>query len=191
MTDDAPSRLPRIADPESDPLLREQFAARRASGGRILNLHLTNAHSPALSKAQWGTISVIRTQTKPPQSLFELAILRTAQICECEYEVVQHIPMALRAGLTRAQIDAVAQWRGSSLFDERQRALLAWVEAMMTNKGDVDDATFDELARHFSPQEIVELTTTATLYYGTGLMMKALRIRLEPESRAAADRAGR
>lgn len=187
MTDNAPSRLPRIADPEADPILREQFAARRASGARILNLHLTNAHAPALSKAQWGTISVIRTQTKPPQSLFELAILRTAQICGCEYEVVQHIPMAIRAGLTRAQVDAVAQWQTSDLFDARQRALLAWIEAMMTNKGDVDDATFEELAHHFSPQEIVELTTAASLYYGTGLMMKALQIRLEPESRAAAE----
>src|SRR5216684_3901093 len=49
-----------------------------------------------------------------------------------------------------AQIAAVASWRGSPLFDEPQRALLGYVE-QMAHGGDVDDATFAALARHFKP----------------------------------------
>jgi AhpD family alkylhydroperoxidase len=182
------SRLPPIADPESNPLIKEMFDQTRAARGRVLNLHLTNAHAPNLSHAQRRVVNAIRNETVAPQSLIELAILRAAQICGCEYEAVQHVPLALNAGLTRAQIDAAENWRTSDLFDARARALLAWVEAMCANKGEVEDAIFAELSRHFSPQEIFEITFSASLYYGTGLLMKALRIQLEPESRAAAQR---
>ena len=185
---DAPSRLGHIKDPESDPLLKELFAESRSQrGGRVLNLHLTQGHAPEISYAQRHVIRAIRTKTKVSQSLIELGILRAAQICGCEYEYVQHIPLSMKAGLTRAQVDAVEHWRDSLVYDERQRAVLAWVEAAMTQMGDVDDAIFAEMSRHFSSQEILEITFTACLYFGTGIMMKALRIKLEPESRAAAD----
>jgi AhpD family alkylhydroperoxidase len=182
------SRLPPVADPESNPLIKELFDQTRAARGRVLNLHLTNAHAPNLSYAQRRVVTAIRTETVVPQSLIELAILCAAQICGCEYEAVQHVPLALNAGLTRAQIDAVKHWRTSDAFDARARALLAWIEAICSNKGEVEDAIFTELSRHFSPQEIYEVTFSACHYYGTGLMMKAFRIQLEPDSREAAER---
>ena len=184
---DAPSRLGPLKDPESDPLLKELFDETRGQRGRVLNLHLTQGHAPQLSYAQRGVIRAIRTKTKAPQSLIELGILRAAQLCGCEYEYVQHIPLAMKAGLSRAQVDEVSRWRASKVYDTRQRAVLGWVEATMTKMGDVDDFIYEEMARHFSPQEILEITFTACLYFGTGLMMKALRIQLEPESRAVAE----
>lgn len=185
---DSPSRLGPLKDPESDPLLKELFAENRAQrNGRVLNLHLTQGHAPEISYAQRHVIRAIRTKTKAPQSLIELGILRAAQIAGCDYEYVQHIPLSMKAGLTRAQVDAVQDWRTATIYDERQRAVLAWVEAMCESLGDVDDAIFAGMQQHFSPQEILEITFTACLYFGTGVMMKALRIRLEPESIAAAD----
>ena len=185
---DAPSRLGHIKDPESDPLLKELFEESRGQrGGRVLNLHLTQGHAPEISHAQRGVIRAIRTKTKAPQSLIELGILRAAQICNCEYEYVQHIPLSMKAGLTRAQVDAVQDWRNATVYDERQRAVLAWVEATCANLGEVDDVVFAGMQRHFSSQEILEITFTACLYFGTGVMMKALRIKLEPESRAEAE----
>jgi alkylhydroperoxidase family enzyme len=90
--------------------------------------------------------------------------------------------MALTAGITQAQLDALADWQQSVLFDDRQRALLAYVEAV-AGGGDVDNATFAALARHFTPQEIVELTVTVASYYGTALIIKALRIEVETDGR--------
>ena len=52
--------------------------------------------------------------------------------------------------------------------------------------GDVDDATFAALAKHFTPQEIIEISVTATNYYGTGLLTRALRIEIETDGRHTA-----
>jgi hypothetical protein len=49
--------------------------------------------------------------------------------------------------------------------------------------GNVDDATFDNFAKFFSPQEIVEITFTVGSYYSTGLFTKALKIEVETDSR--------
>lgn len=178
------SRLPPLPD-SSDPSLRELFDDTRRRGGHVLNLHLTLGHAPKMALARRATANAIRYDAVTPRLLRELAIVRTAQIVGSDYELNQHIPMALAAGLTRAQLDGVAGWRGNALFDERQRALLAYVE-QVAGGGDVDDATFDAFARFFTPQEIVEITITVASYYGTGLVTKALRIEVETDGRHAA-----
>ena len=52
--------------------------------------------------------------------------------------------------------------------------------------GEVDDATFAALARCFTPQEIVEITVTVASYYGTALIIRALRIEVETDGRRTA-----
>jgi alkylhydroperoxidase family enzyme len=184
MTPSTPvSRLPPLADPPSDPLLRELFEETRQRGGQVINLHLTLGHAPKIFKARRIMATALRHEAMTPRVLCELAIIRTAQIVGSDYELNQHMPMALEAGLTRQQLDAVESWRESALFDERQRALLAYVEAMAADRGRVDDRTFAEFARFFTPQEIVELTVTVGNYYGTGLIIKALGIRIEDDGR--------
>jgi alkylhydroperoxidase family enzyme len=181
--DTSVSRLPPLEDPPSDPLLKELFDDTRRRGGQVINLHLTLGHAPKIFKARRVMATALRYQAVTPRGLCELAIIRTAQIVGGDYELNQHIPMALEAGLTRAQLDAVANWRSSDLFDDKQRVLLAYVEAMCTRRGEVDDRTFAELARVFTPQEIVELTVTIGNYYGTGLIIKALGIQIEDDGR--------
>ena len=56
----------------------------------------------------------------------------------------------------------------------------------MTQKGEISDATFSAMEKHFSAQEIVEILYNSTTYYGNGLFMKALRIvKDEPHKKAA------
>jgi alkylhydroperoxidase family enzyme len=179
----AVSRLPPLEDPPSDPLLRELFEETRRRGGQVINLHLTLGHAPKIFRARRIMATTLRYETMTPRALCELAIIRTAQIVGGDYELNQHIPMALEAGLTRQQLDEVENWEDSDLFDERQLAVLAYVEAMTADQGEVDDATFAELARLFTPQEIVELTVAIGTYYGTGLIIKALGIRIEDDGR--------
>jgi alkylhydroperoxidase family enzyme len=178
------SRLPPLPE-SSDPALREFFDDTLRRGGQVINLHLALGHAPKMALARRATANAIRFDAVTPRPLRELAIVRTAQIAGSAYELNQHMPMALTAGVTRAQLDALSHWRGSDLFDDRQRALLAYVEAM-ADGGEVDDVTFDALARAFTPQEIVELTVTVASYYSTALIIKALRIEVETDGRRTA-----
>ena len=179
------SRLPALPDP-SDPYLKEMFAKIRSKGGQPLNIHLVQEFAPRLAKARLDMAYALRYDVVTPALLREMAILRTGQILHSDYELDQHIPLARACGMTEAQIAALPDWRNSNLFDDRQRALLAYTEAVDEHGGDVDDATYDAFARQFGPQEIVEITITVITYYGTGQLTKALRVRPEGDGRKSA-----
>jgi alkylhydroperoxidase family enzyme len=179
------SRLPALPDP-SDPYLMEMFAKVRAKGGQPLNIHLVQGFAPKLAKARLDMAYALRYDVVTPAKLREMAILRTGQILDSTYELAQHVPLASACGITEAQIAALPNWRASDLFDQKQKALLAYTEAVAEHGGEVDDATYDAFAREFSPQEIVELTITIITYYGTGQLTKALKVRPESDGRRSA-----
>jgi alkylhydroperoxidase family enzyme len=176
--DAAVSRLPALPDP-SDPYLKEMFAKIHAKGGQPLNIHVVQGFAPKLAKARLDMAYALRYDVITPALLREMAILRTGQILNSAYELDQHIPLAKACGMTDAQIAALPDWRTSSLFDEKQRALLGYTDAVALHGGEVDDATYAAFAKYFSPQEIVELTITIITYYGTGQLTKALKVNLE------------
>lgn len=178
------ARLPAVSDHPSDPVLAKMFDGIRARGGQPLNLHLIQGHAPELAKLRAETAYAIRFNTTTPPLIRELAILRVGAILNTEYDRKQHIPMARACGLTDAQLATLEHWRGSAAFDAREQALLAYVDALMAG-GEVDDATFGGLARHFDPRQIVEITLIVGNYFTTGVLTKALRIEPETDGRAS------
>jgi alkylhydroperoxidase family enzyme len=176
--DTSVSRLPALPDP-SDPYLKEMFAKVRAKGGQPLNIHLVQGFAPKLARARLDMAYALRYDVVTPALLREMAILRIGQILNSEYELDQHVPLAKACGVTDAQIAALPNWRASALFDEKQRALLGYTEAVALHGGEVDDATYPAFAKQFSPQEIVEITITIITYYGTGQLTKALKVKVE------------
>jgi AhpD family alkylhydroperoxidase len=180
------SRLPVLPEP-LDPITLDLFEDTIARGGQILNLHVMNGHAPNLARARRPFTKALRSECAAPRQLRELAIVRASQIVGCDYELNQHRIMLLAAGFTEAQFHALAEWRAKSeLFDERQRALLAYLDCLGLRKGDVDDATFAGMETYFSPQEIIELTQSFTSYYGLGLYMRALRLEIDAPGKTTA-----
>jgi alkylhydroperoxidase family enzyme len=151
-------------------------------GGAIINLQLTTGHAPKFSRAASAMAFTIRFDAVTPRRLLELVILRTAEIVGSDYEINQHKPLMKLCGYSDAQVAAVKSWKASELFDDRQRALLGYVE-QVAHGGDVDDATFAGLSKFFTPQEIVEITYTVGSYYANGLLTKALKIEIETDGR--------
>ncbi len=175
------SRLPPLSQP-LDPIVQEMFDKRRAQGGAIINLQLTTGHAPKFTRAASAMAFTIRFDAKTPRRLLELTIMRTAEIVGSDYEINQHVPLFKMCGYSDAQLAALPQWQTSTLFDDRERAVLGYAE-QMAHGGDVDDPTFATLEKYFSPEEIVELTYTVGSYYANGLLTKALRIQIETDGR--------
>ena len=175
------SRLPPLPQP-LDPILQEMFDKRRAQGGAIINLQIATGHAPKFTRASSTMALTIRFEAKTPRRLLELVIMRTAEIVGSTYEINQHIRLAKMCGYSDAQIAALPTWQASTLFDDKERATLAYVEEM-AHGGDVDDPAFAALQKFFTPQEIVEITYTVGNYYANGLLTKALRIEVETDGR--------
>lgn len=183
---DAPmiARIPAVSDSSTDPAVVALFAGIRARGGKPLNLQLVTGNAPKIGKAMLGLAYSLRFDATTPRPVRELAILRTAQMMNAPYELAQHVKLALACGITQAQIDGLKTWQRSNLFDDRQRALLAYVEAVVRG-GNVDDATFATLQRYFDTREITELTITTSAYVSTALLTKALRVAPEEDGRTS------
>ena len=172
------SRLPPMPDP-LPAAVEELFAERIRRSGRILNIHHTFGHAPKLSWASMQMAMALRFETSTPRLYIEIAIVRAAQLARGIYELQQHKPMLLAEGFALAKLDALENWRASTLFDDKERALLAYVD-QMADHGNVADRTFETLERFFTPTQIMELSFAVGSYYGTALIMNALQIKLEP-----------
>ncbi len=175
------SRLPPLPQP-LNPIMQQMFDKRRAQGGAIINLQLVTGHAPKFSRAASAMAFTIRFDAVTPRRLLELTIMRTAQIVGSKYEINQHTPLIKMCGYSDAQITALPTWQTSKLFDDKERAVLGYVE-QVAHGGDVDDPTFAALEKSFTSQEIVELTYTIGSYYANGLLTKALEIQPETDGR--------
>jgi AhpD family alkylhydroperoxidase len=166
-------RLPLVQNPQ-DPLAREQFE-KLASGNGILNLHRMMAYAPALMKASGDMALAFRRDTELPRSLAELAVLRAAQVVDCDYVWRRHLPLARDSGVTEQQLDELKTWPHSAAFTPAQKAALGFAEKIAQRLA-VEDGAFGELRRDFSPREIVELTMLVGFYVSTAIFINALAI---------------
>ena len=69
----------------------------------------------------------------------------------------------MQEGASEEKIRAIAEFRESPLFDERERAALEFAEKMTITGEKVDDALFERVRQHFSEAQTVELAATAAL----------------------------
>lgn len=96
-------------------------------------------------------------------SLLGLVRLRASLLNGCEYCIHVHSGELRKLNETVERIDGVADWRGSDLYTKRERAALAWAEAVTNiQDGHAPDVVYDEVRAHFSEVETVNLTLVIT-----------------------------
>jgi alkylhydroperoxidase family enzyme len=85
-------------------------------------------------------------------------------------------------GLKDDEFDALQDdYRASGLFDRREKAVLAWSEAMTLNTAKRDNAAWDELRELFSDAEIVEISLACAMFNMINRLNDSFRTELEPE----------
>jgi AhpD family alkylhydroperoxidase len=91
-------------------------------------------------------------------ALRSLLTVRVSQINWCAFCVDLNAATLMKRGATAAKVEALAHWRESTLFDERERAALDYTEAMTQSDRRVGEELYVELKRHFADDAIIELT---------------------------------
>ncbi|MGG1947653.1 carboxymuconolactone decarboxylase family protein [Trinickia sp. NRRL B-1857] len=92
-------------------------------------------------------------------SLKELVRLRASQINGCAYCVDMHTADARKNGETERRLATVVVWRETPFFTDRERAALAWTEALtLVSIDHVPDAVWENVRPHFADDELVDLT---------------------------------
>jgi len=176
------ARIPLIEEAEHPELAEVIGRIKAGRRGGLLNVYKLLLHSPALAQTWFDHNGAVRWKTVLTGRLREIIIIRIAYLNGVDYVIAQHVPgLALAEGMTLAECEALKDWRATSLFDEGERAALAYAEAM-TLATTVPDDVFAGVRRHFGDREIVELSVLTGTYIMHNRVMKALAIDLEPES---------
>jgi AhpD family alkylhydroperoxidase len=150
-------RLAPIEKPRSL-LVRLAYALSRRRLGKVMTpMKVVYARLPRLARINYGMLRLVERGLSLPPSLVALVELHGAAVNGCSFCFDLHKAEAIRRRLALAQIEALPEFRTSPLFDERERAALAYVEEATRHKR-VSDGTFERLRRHFDEREIVELT---------------------------------
>jgi len=167
------ARLP-YADPNASDVagLVDRIVAER---GSVLHLYQMLLHSPPVTEGWLALMTAVRQKAALSGALRELVIIRIAILNGAAYEAEQHVPIALKEGVTQRQLDALEDWGGSDRFTPLQRAALALTDGM-TRDVHVHDALFDAVRPFLSPREIVELVVTIASYNMVSRVLEALKI---------------
>ena len=92
-------------------------------------------------------------------SLFHLVKTRASQINGCAYCIHMHTREARAAGESEERLYLLDAWRESPLYSPRERAALAWTEALtLIADTHAPDSDYEELQKYFSEEEQVKLT---------------------------------
>src|SRR3712207_5173507 len=142
-----------------------------------------NAASPAGMKALGAVYGYVR-QSGLASRLVDLVLLRVSQINGCAYCIDAHSRDLLKAGLPVEHLVLVAVWpEAGSIFDEQERAALAWAD-VVTRLGDrgVPDSALEAAAAVFGEKQLADLTLAISLMSAYNRM--AISFRATPKALA-------
>jgi alkylhydroperoxidase family enzyme len=174
------ARVPLLQEqdhPELAEVMAKYSAGRR---GKLINIYRMLLNAPPLAESWFNHSNTVRWKTSLDGRLREIVIVRMGHLTKSAYVLRQHVPkLALADGLTLEECDALADWRASKCFNERERAVLAYADTM-TRDITVPDAVFAEVKHHFNARELVYLTVLVGTYNIMARVLQALAVALEP-----------
>ena len=167
-------RVAPLADAQLDPELRARFGS-----GPILNIFRTLANHPALAK-RWLVFGnhILAKNTLPARER-EIAILRIGWLCRSGYEWGQHVVIGKTSGLTDDEIARITQGPGAPGWSADDRALLRATDELHEDAF-VTDATWAELSKRWSTQQLMDLVFTVGQYNLVSMALNTFGVQPEP-----------
>ena len=177
----ATPRIPPLPAEEQDDQQRELLEQASVPGGRTVNIFTTFVRHPGLFR-KWLPFGGKLLAGKLPARDRELLILRTGWLCESSYEWAQHVPIARAAGVTEAQVEAVADGPDAAVWAPFEATLLRAVDELHED-GTIGDATWAALAERYDERQLIEVPMVVGHYHMVAFTLNSLGVPLEPGAR--------
>ncbi len=160
------ARIPMVNPENESAELKPVFDQLRATRGAVPSMYRTLAHQPAVLAAHRAYFHAVLDAGVLPRPFKEKIAYRTARLCGSEYSSASHRRYALKHGVSEDELVAIDRGDYAEL-PLRERAALAFAEAMIRGQGYVDDAGYASFQAQFNEAEIVEISAL------TGIMQLA------------------
>lgn len=111
--------------------------------------------------------------------LRELGQIRAGYVVGSKFVYSQHSKAMRFEGYSEEQVKAIPNWSTADCFSDVERAVLAYTDCLVLERGRVPDGVFDALKKHLSEVEIIELTYITCTYMMHAVMSRALRLEFD------------
>ena len=111
--------------------------------------------------------------------LRELGQIRAGYTVGSQFVFSQHCKASRDVGLTEEQIQAIPHWAAADCYNKIERAVLAYTDALVLERGRVPNGVFEILQEELSDEEILELTYITCTYMMHAVMSRALRLEFD------------
>jgi AhpD family alkylhydroperoxidase len=182
-----------------DPLTTHSYRSRSASNEKNGRRYSVEARldvqkiAPGAVQALLGVETYVRKAWHGEPLLLELIKMRASQINGCAYCIDMHSKDARAEGESEQRLYALSAWRETPFFTDRERAALAWTEAItLISQEHAPDRIYNDVRQHFTDQELVDLTMAIVAINGWNRMaigFRALAGEYQPPVRKHADHA--
>lgn len=173
------ARVSLIEKEQAPEIIKDVYQKVEDNGAKVINLFKVLANSPTnilINIIRLGNSIISKTELSP--KLRELTILRVARLNGSEYEWRQHAAIALEVGAKRGQLDTISEWQDSSEFNDKECAVLKYVDEVV-QKVKAGDRTFNALKKFLSERAIVELTVTIGYYGMLARVLVSLQVEVD------------
>ncbi len=139
--------------------LRPFFWNQRRKYGKVLDAVLLWARAPRLFVAAALLFGTMDRKSSPLSPILRsLVMVRVSQINWCAFCVDMNSATLLKRGVSLAKVEALQGWRTSDLFEEQERVVLEYTEAVTRSDIQVDDELMTRLKQYLDDDSIIELT---------------------------------
>jgi alkylhydroperoxidase family enzyme len=140
------------------------WLARRQSGGKLPEPFAVQAHHPRLLKGYGGLEFAFMHSRRAPRRLKELAELKAAALCGCEWCMDFGSWLSSHpGGVSEEQMRELPRFRESDAFTDDERLVLEYAECVSRTPVEVPDELFERLRARFDEAQLIELTYAAAL----------------------------
>jgi AhpD family alkylhydroperoxidase len=176
-----------LLDERRAPLTAKRYFAEGDPGPIAASL----AHVPELLEVALPFVGRALSGVTVDRRTAELVIVRASAMLSCTYCTLTHGAIALDSQVTPEEVVALCDPAGLDAFpDPREAALLAWVDAFATGRGEVAEEIADELAAHLDEATVVEIAMMAGCTIMLNRFCTSLRLPIAPSSLARLAEAG-
>lgn len=163
--------------PEADREIFDRLVEERKTP--VGNIFRTLAHTPNLLRRFLALGGEMRNGTALDPKLRELALMTVGRLTNAEYEFTHHWNLSLRVGVRHEQLEHLAEFEKSPLFNEQERAVMRYA-AEATQNVKVSDATFDALRKFLDTRRLMDLVQNVAFYNMVVRVLVPLGVEVEP-----------
>ena len=157
----------------------ESLADIRRQMGTPLNVHRALANHPAWLCAWFPFRNHVVHGTSLSSRRYELVVLRVATLTDAAYEWKHHVVTAKEAGLDEEEIDRVRRG-GAAGWSRDEAALLRAVDECIADRR-IREATLDALGESCSPEQVLDIVATVTMYHAMAIVTRTFEIPVDEE----------